>query len=96
MLDLAKREDVITCCRFLELCVRFDHSFSEVGFFLPTVSYGAPAGKIFLALRAIYLVELLVEPELEEFGRRVELVGRPDQKRQCGNLGLVFGTLCKI
>ena len=44
----------------------------------------------------LYLVELLVEPELEEFGRRVELVGRPDQKRQCVNLGSVFGTLCKI
>ena len=43
-----------------------------------------------------YLVELLVSPELEEFGRRVELVGRPDQKRGCDDLGSVFGTLCKI
>ena len=31
-----------------------------------------------------------------QFGRRVELVGRPDQKRQCVNLGSVFETLCKI
>ena len=56
-----------------------------------TTNAAAPRGG-----RSLYLVELLVSPELEEFGRRVELVGRPDQKRQCGNLGSVFGTLCKI
>ena len=38
----------------------------------------------------IYLVELLREPELEEFGCRAELVGRPDEKGQCGNLRLIF------
>eukprot|EP00959_Pyramimonas_sp_CCMP1952_P001269 25696-Pyramimonas_sp.AAC.1 len=35
----------------------------------------------------IYLVELFVIDELEEFRRGVELVGRPDQRRQCDNFG---------
>ena len=33
---------------------------------------------------------------MEEFGRRVQLVGRPVENELCGNLGLVFETLCKI
>eukprot|EP00959_Pyramimonas_sp_CCMP1952_P192336 4021778-Pyramimonas_sp.AAC.1 len=32
-----------------------------------------------------YLVELFGIVELEEFRRGVKLVGRPDQKGQCGN-----------
>ena len=41
---------MVTWGRFLELCAIFDHWFSENGFLLLTVSYGAPAGKIFRAL----------------------------------------------
>ena len=55
---------MVTWGQFLELCARFDNSFSEVGFFLPTVSYGAPAGKIFRALGAILLSKDLLEPTL--------------------------------
>ena len=64
MVDPTKREDVTTWGRFLELCARFDNSFSEVRFFLPTVNYGALAGKIFRALGAILLSKDLLEPTL--------------------------------
>mgnify|MGYP003331426661 CR=1 FL=1 len=55
----------------LELCAIFDNSFSEVRFFLHTVSYGAPAGKIFRALGAILISKDLQEPTLPavQFGR---------------------------
>ena len=71
MADPTKRDNVLTWGRFLELCARFDNSFSEVGFFLPTVSYGAPAGKIFRALGAILLSKDVEEPNLPavQFGR---------------------------
>ena len=40
-----------------------------------------------------YLVELLGSGAREEFGRRVGLVGRFDQKRGCGDLGSVWGEV---
>ena len=68
--DPTKRDNVLTWGRFLKLCARFDNSFSENGFFSHTVSYGAPAGKIFRALGAILLKDLQ-EPTLPavQFGR---------------------------
>eukprot|EP00959_Pyramimonas_sp_CCMP1952_P394703 8269810-Pyramimonas_sp.AAC.1 len=39
---------------------------------------------------ARYLVELTIIDELEELWRGVELVGRPDQKRQCDDFGSVL------
>eukprot|EP00959_Pyramimonas_sp_CCMP1952_P171037 3573972-Pyramimonas_sp.AAC.1 len=42
------------------------------------------------ALESSYLVELFGIDELEEFRRRVELVGKPDQKGQIDNLWVVL------
>ena len=62
MVDPTKRGNVLTWGRFLELYARFDNSFSEVGFFLPIVSYDASAGKIFRNLGAILLSKNVEEP----------------------------------
>ena len=70
-MDPTKRDNVVTWGRFLELCARFDHSFSEVRFFLPTVSYGALAGKIFRALGAILLSKDVEEPSLRRHPKNV-------------------------
>ena len=64
LVDPTKRDNVMTWGRFLELCARFDNSFSEVRFFLPTVSYGAPAGKIFRALGEVLLSKDVKQPFL--------------------------------
>eukprot|EP00959_Pyramimonas_sp_CCMP1952_P361142 7563481-Pyramimonas_sp.AAC.1 len=46
--------------------------------------YEAPGGNLVDGLTpALYLVELFGEISEEEFGRRVELVDRPDLQRQC-------------
>jgi len=49
--------------------------------------------QITLWSRRVYLVELFITMSLEEFGRRVKLVGRPEQNGQCDDFGSVFRIL---
>ena len=61
----------LTSGRFLELCAIFDHSFSEVRFSFPVVSYGAPAGEIFRALGAKLLSKDVEQPTLRRHQKNV-------------------------